>query len=221
MNIRHIRGVRFLGRWDKFNQIVYWMLKIAYINLLWIFFTTIGLLVFGIFPATAAMFAIARKWVILGERDFKIFQEFWSFYRKDFFKLNGFAFIFVAIGYLLYYDVTFLQLNRGRFEFLIPALLLIVISYLVTLLFFFPVFVHFKLNFFQYIKQAFLIAITSPVETIAMILSGALLYGLVLMLPGIIPLFTGSVLAVSLTYFSKRSFVKLERKLNRNVQGQV
>ncbi|MDC3423143.1 DUF624 domain-containing protein [Aquibacillus sp. 3ASR75-11] len=209
-----------MGGWEKFNQIVYWMLKIAYINLLWIFFTVIGLIAFGIFPATAAMFAITRKWIILEERDFKIFQTFWSFYRQDFFKLNGFALIFIVIGYFLYYDVSFLQLNSGSFRFLIPVVMLIAISYVITLLFFFPVFVHFKLKFFQYMKQSFLIALTSPVEVSGMILSAFLLYAMVYLLPGIIPLFTGSLLAVCLTLLSKRAFLRLEKKMGMSVQEQ-
>ncbi|MDC3412164.1 YesL family protein [Terrihalobacillus insolitus] len=209
-----------MGGWEKFNQIVYWMLKIAYINLLWIFFTVIGLIAFGIFPATAAMFAITRKWIILEERDFKIFQTFWSFYRQDFFKLNGLALIFIVIGYFLYYDVSFLQLNSGNFRFLIPVVMLIAISYVITLLFFFPVFVHFKLKFFQYMKQSFLIALTSPVEVSGMILSAFLLYAMVYLLPGIIPLFTGSLLAVCLTLLSKRAFLRLEKKMGMSVQEQ-
>ncbi|OZU88346.1 hypothetical protein CIL03_11895 [Virgibacillus indicus] len=200
-----------MGGWDKFNTIAMWMLKIAYLNLLWILFTFTGLIVFGLFPATGSMFEIVRKWMNQ-ERDVRIFHEFWKNYRKEFIRLNGFALIFIAVGYFLYYDITFLRINSGEFQLLIPVLIFIGVSYFITLLFFFPVYVHFDLKFFQYIKQSFLIAMTSPLEILLMIISVIALYIAVLFLPGIIPLFTGSVLAIAITFLSKRAFRRIERK---------
>ncbi len=45
------------------NKAFEWITKIAYLNLLWLGFTLLGLIIFGIFPATAATFTVARKWV--------------------------------------------------------------------------------------------------------------------------------------------------------------
>lgn len=197
--------------WNKFNQIANWTFNIAYLNLIWILFTIIGLVFFGIFPATAAMFAIARKWVILGERDFSIIKTFWSFYRQDFFKLNGFALFFFLIGYFLYFNIAFLILNPSNLQFLFPGMILFGLAYVVTLLFFFPVYVHFKLKFFQYIKQAFLFAILSPLELIGTILAVVILFAFMFWIPGIIPLFTGSVLAICFMYLIKRSLYRLAK----------
>ncbi|MFC4557987.1 YesL family protein [Virgibacillus kekensis] len=201
--------------WEKFNKIAFWMIKLAYINLLWILFTIIGLVIFGLFPSTVAMFTIVRKWMNK-EYNFKIFPEFWKVYRTDFIKANGLGLLFLTIGYILYYDFTFLQLNNGKLFYLIPVLLFILVSYAVTLLFFFPVFVHFDLKFFQYLKQSFLIAITSPIETILIAISIVLLYFAITFLPGIIPLFSGSVLAMAMTWISFRAFKKVERRKGLN-----
>ncbi|GGA72725.1 DUF624 domain-containing protein [Salinicoccus roseus] len=119
----------------------------------------LGLGIFGLFPAAAAMFAIVRKWIILGERDFNVLPMFWEFYRQDFFKLNGFALLFYAFGFFLYFDAAFLFLDSGSFQYLIPRVLLLIIAYLIILLFFFPVFAHYNFKFFQYIKRAFLLAV--------------------------------------------------------------
>lgn len=187
------------------------MIKLAYINLLWIGFTIIGLGLFGLFPATTALFTIVRNWM-RGEKTVGIFKTFWEIYRQDFFTSNGFSLLFVGVGYILYYDLLFLQLNSGKLQLLFPVLILILISYIITLLFFFPVFVHFDLKFFQYMKQSFLIAITSPFEIIQMIIAIAILSFIVSLLPGIIPLFTGSILAVAMTWISLRAFAKVERR---------
>ena len=141
------------------------MIELAYINLIWIFFTLVGLIAFGFFPATAAMFTVVRK-LIRDEEKFKILPTFWTLFRTDFLKTNGFGLMFLIIGYFFYFDFHFLQLNNGKLQFLFPVLFFILISGIITLLFFFPVYVHFNLKFFQYLKQSFLIAITSPIEVI-------------------------------------------------------
>ncbi|WP_045514978.1 DUF624 domain-containing protein [Neobacillus niacini] len=52
----------------KLLGICQWITRLAYINLLWLFFMSVGLFVFGAAPSTAAMFTIMRKW-IKGETD--------------------------------------------------------------------------------------------------------------------------------------------------------
>ncbi|WP_042146655.1 YesL family protein [Paucisalibacillus sp. EB02] len=201
-----------MGGWDKFYLIANWMLRIAYLNILWIFFTFVGFVFFGIFPATSAMFSITRKWIFHRERNIKLFKTFWTAYKQDFLKQNGYGLIFLLVGYFIYYDITFIQLNPGQFQFLVPVIVLIFAASIITLLFFFPVFVHFKLSFFQYLKQAFLIGISSILELIGMIATIFLLYGMIVLLPGTIPLFTGSVLAIAITFLSQSAFKRIAFK---------
>ena len=142
------------------------MIEFAYINLFGFYCTFVGFIALRFLPATAAMFSIVRK-LIQDEENFKILPTFWNLFRTDFLKTNGFGLIFLIIGYFFYFDFYFLQLNNGKLQFLFPILIFILISVIFTFLFFFPVYVHFNLKFFQYIKQSFLIAITSPIEVIA------------------------------------------------------
>ena len=198
--------------WERFNRISYRMIELAYINLLWIFFTLVGLIAFGIFPATAAMFAVVRK-LIRSEEKFKILPMFWTLFRTDFLKTNGFGLIFLVISYCFYFNFYFLHLNSGELQFLFPVLIFILISSIITLLFFFPVYVHFNLKFFQYIKQSFLIAITSPIEVITIGALAGGIYFVSTLFPGIIPLFTGSVFAYIATLISFKSFARIEKKI--------
>ncbi|MET3697583.1 uncharacterized membrane protein YesL [Bacillus oleivorans] len=200
-----------MNGWNRFNQVATWMVKIAYLNVLWILFSIFGLLVFGLFPATVAIFTIVRKW-FHGEKELAIFSCFWSIFRGEFIKANGYALLFLAAGYLLYYDFIFLQLNEGQLVFLYPIFIFLAIVYIVTLLYFFVVYVHFDLKFFQTIKQSFLIAAVSPIETLLMVASFFILYWIVRLIPGIIPLFTGSILAIVITWIGHRAFAKIERK---------
>lgn len=197
--------------WEKFNRIAYKMIELAYINVLWILFSVIGLGIFGIFPATVAMFSVVRK-LIKNEENIKIFPTYWTSFCFNFLQANGFGLIFLLIAYFFYFDFQFLQLNSGKLEFLYPVLVFILISSIVTLLFFFPVYTHFDLKFFQYFKQSFLIAITSPIEVIAIGAVAGVIFFITTILPGIIPLFTGSVFAYAATFISFRAFARIERR---------
>ena len=189
------------------------MIALAYINAIWILFSLVGLVAFGIFPATTAMFAVVRK-LIKDEEHFKIFPTFWTLFRTDFLKANGFGLIFLIVAYFFYFDFYFLQMNSGKFQFLFPVLIFVLISGILTLLFFFPVYAHFNLSFFQYIKQSFLIAITSPIEVIAIGASAGIIYMNAIIFPGIIPLFTGSVFSYLATLISFRAFSRIEKRKN-------
>ncbi|MFL6556498.1 MAG: YesL family protein, partial [Bacillus sp. (in: firmicutes)] len=65
-----------------------WFMRLAYVNLLWFFFSLAGLVLLGIMPATVALFTIVRKWQ-LKETDLPIWKTFLSVYRQEFKKSNG------------------------------------------------------------------------------------------------------------------------------------
>ena len=201
--------------WENFNAIAYKILRLAYINILWLLFSIIGLGIFGLFPATTAMFAVTRKFII-GEKNFKTLPAFWKYFKQDFIKANGFGLIILITIYLLYFDFKFVEQSNG-FQFLVPILLLIFISFIVTLIFLFPVYSHFKLRFFQYIKQSFFIAITSPIELFAIGVSAVVIYFAMTLFPGAIPLFSGSVFAYISTILSFRAFERIEKKKKNTI----
>lgn len=187
------------------------MLKLAYINVLWILFTVLGLGIFGLFPATTAMFSLVHK-VINGQKKMKIFSTFWKEYKSNFFKTNGMGLIFLFVVYFLYFDFMFLHVNSGKLQFLYPILILITVSTLLCLSFFFPVYIRFKLTFLQYFKQAFLIAITSPIEVIQLGLVAVGISTATYFLPGIIPLFPASVFAYFSLKICNKALEKIELK---------
>jgi uncharacterized membrane protein YesL len=78
-----------------------------------------------------------------------------------------------------------------------------------TLLYFFPVYNQFDLKFFQYIKQSFLIGATCIVETVLLFVTVMGIIVIMRLIPGIIPLFPGSVLALLITWCSNRALRKI------------
>jgi uncharacterized membrane protein YesL len=59
-------------------------------------------IIFGLLPATAAMFAVARKWA-MGEVDVPIFRTFWSSYRKEFWKVHTLGVVLTLIGFVYFW----------------------------------------------------------------------------------------------------------------------
>ncbi|MEK5036965.1 YesL family protein [Sporosarcina sp. FSL K6-3457] len=195
-----------------------WIWRLAYINLLWILFTTLGLILFGIAPATFAMFAVIRKWV-MGEEEINVFQTFWKSYRSDFWKTNLLGWILIIGGFILYIDFLFIGNFQGGYATLLSGLLILLsILYLVICVYIFPVFSHYELKFFQYIKYAVHIGITSPLSTILIGICALAVYYVVAFIPGITPFFSVSVLSYIIMRLAYHSFCKVERKYTSYIE---
>lgn len=75
------------GMTGKLYQACQWISRLAYLNLLWLIFISVGLVIFGVAPSTVAMFTIIRKW-IQGEREMPIFSTFIEIFKREFWTSN-------------------------------------------------------------------------------------------------------------------------------------
>ncbi|WP_408006956.1 YesL family protein [Pseudalkalibacillus sp. A8] len=187
-----------------------WLAKVMYLHFLWLIFTLLGLGVFGISPATAALFSVIHKWL---EEDFDIpiFKNFYSVYKSDFLKSNSLGFILIGLGIFLYVDMNISQQYIKSF-YVHLFLLIIIFLYMLTILYFFPVFVRYELKFFLYFKQSFYVALARPLETVAMIICLFLLFYLFRFLPILLFFAGSSIIAYPLAWFAFRAFVQIEGK---------
>lgn len=187
---------------------------LAYVNLLWFFFSIVGLVVFGVFPSTAGLFAVIRKWLNRGT-DTPVWRTFWQTYRKEFLKANVVGYLFVLIGWLLFIDLKFFQQQGSAFGVILSYVFVIAfIIYMVMGLFLFPVFVHYELKVLQYIKQTFLIVMLRPLEVIIAVAGSIGVYYLMIYVPGLIPFFSISSLAYVTMWSAYRAFEKISLKFN-------
>ncbi len=197
----------------KFYRFCEWIMKLAYINVIWVLFTLIGVLFLGFFPATVALFTIVRKWLLFHDHTFPIFKTFFKVYKQEFFKANALGSILITIFILLYLDMLYLSNLPANIHTLFSiALSISCILYIVTLLYIFPVYVHYDLNFFQYLKYALLIGIANPLTTSMMLITVGLLCVVFFYLPGIIPFFNINLFALLLMTGALHAFKKVERK---------
>ncbi|WP_052427647.1 YesL family protein [Neobacillus niacini] len=188
------------------------VMLIAYTNILWILFSLLGFVLIGIMPATVAMFAVMRK-LIREEEQVSISSLFWNKYKDEFVKANLYGYLLLIVGAVFVMDVMLFQSLDG-----LPFMLLSILSvglllvFLAVVLYFIPLYVHYDLPFFQYIKTAFLLTFTYPIQTFIMIASGAVIGFILLLLPGSLFFFSGSLYCFIVTKTALKVFAHVEEQ---------
>ena len=210
------------GGMGKIYQLTEWIMKLAYVNLLWILFSLAGLIVLGIAPATTALFAVCRKW-IRGEAETAVFPAFWKAYKESFLLSNIAGLLILVLGIVFYVDYQFFIRPDSASKLLLFPLVTLGIIYLLTALFLFPVIVHYEAGLFQVIKIACIVALANPMTSFLILINSILFVLLITMLPAIVPFFGASLPAWITMYLANSSFdkigknsSKLQDKLNMN-----
>jgi uncharacterized membrane protein YesL len=186
-----------------------WVMRLAYVNILWMIFSLLGLVILGFFPATVAMFAVVRKWV-RKEMDVPVFKLFWTTYKAEFLKSNLLGLIIGFAGVVMYFNFTIIEATViPAFKWLYIPYIIITVLYLFTLLYIFPVFVHFNIKLKEVVKNAFILMTVNPLVTFSKaVLTGVLCF-LFLKFPGVIPFFSGSLIALLLMFLSNNLLQKI------------
>jgi uncharacterized membrane protein YesL len=207
----------FLG---SLNKLLEWISRLAFLNLLWISFSLLGLIIFGFFPATVAMFAVARKWM-LGNEEMSIFKTFWTAYKREFLKSNLLGVIIVAIGLILYIDFQFVQHAANSFaSFLYVPFFIITLIFISMLFYIIPIFVHYDMKLSQVMKNSFFVMIMNPLSTFYMLIGS---FGILFVLsyaPPICLLYSGNLLALFIMKPATNAFDKINQKSQLLFQEQ-
>ncbi len=195
------------------------LLKLSVTNILWILFSLMGIVIFGFFPATIAMFTVVRK--IMLKEDVAVLRTFWKVYKTEFWKSNLLGLILVIIGYIFYIDLNYLKHSTNVIQFLYAPLLIMNFIYGLSLLYIFPVYAEYKLRIPMLIKNAFLLMVLYPIFTISMILFCIIFYHIMIIVPSLIIFFSGSVTSYILMKFANLAFQKNSQKLNQNIAKEI
>ena len=197
---------------NAINTFLNWVTRLALLNVLALAFTIISLGVLGLFPALSASFAITRKWVS-GETDIPVVRSFWKYFKKDFWKSNLLGYMIAAVSYILYLDFVFLTVYPGDMtSFLTIPFIIISTIFILTVLYIFPVFVHFQMTLFQVIKSAFFIMLSNPLPTFIMAVGVLGIAVIIYFLQGLVIFFGISVLSVAIMMPAYRAFQKTQNK---------
>ncbi|WP_062320547.1 YesL family protein [Halolactibacillus sp. JCM 19043] len=113
------------------------LVKLIYINTLWVLFTLLGGIVFGIMPATAAMNQLIRQ-MIRNEEIAHVFKAYAYEFKQAFVSANCIGLIFGVVGLFLYLDFNFLiRINHPAATALLVGVSALTLVYIGMLLQFF------------------------------------------------------------------------------------
>ncbi|AQQ52383.1 YesL family protein [Planococcus lenghuensis] len=149
-------------------NVVDWIAKFAFLNVLWIAFSLLGAVVLGVFPATAALFAVIRQW-LKGNAGMPVFATFWRYYRQEFIKSNLLGLFVWLMLVLIGLDVLYIQAAGGDLAWTHIPLFAFMLLVVLFLFYLFPVFVHYDIPNSQVVKNAFLLMLVNPLTSIMII----------------------------------------------------
>lgn len=140
------------------------------LNILWFSFTIVGLGVFGLFPATVAMFSVMRDMIIKQDEQ-KVIKKFIESFKKDWFLSNVLGYMYSFVIFILYLNIRIIYLIETRVLYVVvmSATIIIAVVILLSFLYMFPIFVHLKYKWFEYPKYAFIVTIAKPFNSILLI----------------------------------------------------
>lgn len=196
------------GIFSLFYRLSERIMNVAYLNLLWIFFSLVGLGIFGIFPATAAVFALLRQEMVNDVTP--TFTLFFKYFKKEFWKINLIGWILVCAGYVMYLDFTLITYLEGNMErFMYFSLVAIAFILLFLSIYLFPVYVHYDVTIKRIYFISLMIIFTHPIQSILIGVVSYLHLYIIYNVPGLIPFFGLSVWAFCISHISQSAFSKI------------
>jgi len=201
---------------DKIDLISRWVVKLAYLNILWFLFCIAGGVILGWAPATVGVFTILKKWDEEGH--IPIFSTFFYTYKKAFIKSNisGLAIELLAIIFLANFYILFQQPNTNISRFFLIGNGTLITMFILSLTIFFPIYVHYQGEYKVILSEVIFTTLGKlPITILNLILCG-LWGGILFYFPGLIFFFCISIPALIITLISQHCFKRRSYTLNIN-----
>ncbi|MFD1176759.1 YesL family protein [Paenibacillus puldeungensis] len=235
--------MEYKGFMGGFYKITEWIMRISGSNLLWLicslpffFFLFSAVLSpdltlqdtawfmaplapFTIFPATAALFSVARKWV-MGEADLSIIKVFFKGYKENYKQsmLGGIFYTLLFVIMAVDYEVYMKQFSNLQFIGMIVLILLILFS--ISLFNFFSLVAHYQMKVIPLIKNALLFTIIKPFRALSTVLCTVGLGFLTLKFTWLILFGFGSLTAFVAFYNFYVAYNKVQEKVEKMRQAE-
>lgn len=201
---------KFLNGYQKLGEIG---LDLFLLNVYWVIGTLLGGILLGVFPSTVALYACIRQKEVYGFYKGKLYKVFWTFYKQEFLKANKLGALIYLISFMLYIDFRLLTIfDMGIMGALaVSVLAILTIVFVLILLYLFPIYVQFDDTLKNYIKRSVILVIGKPKETVIAFILAVIVFVAYYNLPGLIPVFGISILALILFKVVLVDIFKYER----------
>jgi uncharacterized membrane protein YesL len=175
-----------------------------------------------VFPATAGMFTLARKWV-MGDADVPLIKGFFRGYKENFLHSLFGGLFFVLLFATLYINFTFYNRQPGTLNVLSVVFIVLAVYVLCAMIHFFSVMVHFHMKFWQIIKNSFIVAISNPIMAFVLLSSNAFIVYISFSVFGrflVWLFFMGSLMAIVSFWNFYRIYIRMKMLNEKRKKGE-
>ncbi|MBB6691300.1 DUF624 domain-containing protein [Cohnella xylanilytica] len=226
------------GMMGGFYKISEWIMRLSVTNVLWVlcslpvWFLVLATLLpaadtnqltfsiilisivspFTLFPATSAMFSVARKWV-MGEVDAPLLKTFFRSYKQNYLQAMVGGILYAVLFAVLIIDYQVYLKNLKGFGVLAILFLALMVLLFISMFQFFSMLSHFHMKTLQLLKNAVILTIGRPLRSLSTaIVSAFVLYISVFQFQFLIPFFMGSIIAVVAFFNFYHTIQKMQAK---------
>lgn len=195
-------------------KVLDWLVTLAYLNLLWLGFSLLGLIFLGVGPATVAVHSIVKMKLKQGDLS-HVFSKFKSEFKKHFKNGNIYFGLFTAAILFIYVDIRVIQsLPQNNFiqMVVLPALIILSALVLIVATFTLGIYLEFNNPLMKSIKDGFWLALISPVSALVMVhtfLVGFLIFAYV---PALMLFYSLSFYAFITQWAMSKTFKRIKKK---------
>lgn len=151
--------------YSKLFVVCEWIMNLLLLNLLFIFFSCAGLILFGFAPAYTAMSLVFKR-LYEGE-DVRVVRSFYRIFKSELIKSNKFGLLYGYVYILLFINFLFIQTLPVSIQtasmFVLIALTLLVLA---SSLYIFPLYNSFESTVWLLIKNSLILAFAFLPRTI-------------------------------------------------------
>jgi uncharacterized membrane protein YesL len=172
------------------------------LNLLWFLMC---LPIITIFPSTAAMFGVVRKWK-RGQSS-PVFTTFFRCFKENFKQsfVIGFIATLIGVGYFLNFKIIAVEKNLLVYLLLVSTFML----FILTMIYIFPIMVNYKNTTVNILKNSLYFSLISPLNSFLLLVVIASSYTIVYFIPFAI-IITVSLTAYFVFMICSKTFKKIE-----------
>ncbi|GAE29379.1 YesL family protein [Alkalihalobacillus hemicellulosilyticus] len=186
------------------------IIRLVYVNLLAIVFSLLGFIVVGFFPAIVATFYIIKKW-LTGFNDIHITKHFWKIFKKELIRSNLLGWLLTVIGVLLYINMSIAEvIGHSIVQYSYYPIVTVFSVFICLCLFVMPIYVYYRVSIFATIKNACILLVVHPLNTLFMLVATVLFVLFIRIIPGFFPVIGISGFAMIIMWFSLRTFARVD-----------
>lgn len=169
---------------------------------------------FTVFPASAALFTVVRKWV-MGNTDVGTFRTFFQGYKENYLKSMLGGIIYTLMFVIMYVDVTVYMTQMPNFRIVGILMLVLMIILSVSMFNFFSIVVHYQMSFKQVMTNSILLTIARPIRVFSTLIAVAVLAYIGLRYPALYFICIPTLIAMAAFFNFYATYNKLQLQVEQ------